>query len=202
MTDIFASPFNIINVNSYDHPCKCLKVKLKTDEIHDSTTAEEVYILSKRYLDDIITQYKNYFFDDNQAKESSYRLYVGMMKDYEFNEYNILYIDYDNIKDKICNENKYSYNFEIEGDFNIYINVSTKWWQDYDSGSEDEDEDEEPMKKAICETECIICFEKTPNILYLECLHKCVCVSCDAKGKFVKCPLCRTRIKNKKIRID
>ena len=202
MTDIFTSPFNIIDVNSYDHPCKRLKVKLKTDEIHDSTTAEEVYILSKRYLDDIITQYKNYFFDDNQAKESSYRLYVGMMKDYEFNEYNIYSIDYDNIKDKICNENKYSYNFEIEGDFNIYINVSTKWWQDYDSGSEDEDEDEEPMKKAICETECIICFEKTPNILYLECLHKCVCVSCDGKGKFVKCPLCRTRIKNKKIRID
>ena len=202
MTDIFASPFNIIYVNSYDHPCKCLKVKLKRDEIHDSTTAEEVYILSKRYLDDIITQYKNYFFDDNQAKESSYRLYVGMMEDYEFNEYNIYSIDYDNIKDKICNENKYSYNFEIEGDFNIYINVSTKWWQDYDSGSEDEDEDEEPMKKAICETECIICFEKTPNIVYLECLHKCVCISCDGKGKFVKCPLCRTRIKNKKIRID
>ena len=123
MTDIFASPFNIIDVNSYDHPCKCLKVKLKTDEIHDSTTAEEVYILSKRYLDDIITQYKNYFFDDYQAKKSSYRLYVGMMKDYEFNEYNILYIDYDNITDKICNENIYSYNFEIEGDFNIYISM-------------------------------------------------------------------------------
>ena len=46
-----------------------------------------------------------------------------MVKDYEFNEYNVLYIDYDNIKDKICNENKYSYNFEIEGDFNIYISM-------------------------------------------------------------------------------
>ena len=202
ITDIFASPFTLYEAISFNEPCKSLKVKLKTEDIKGATTAEEVFILSKKHFDDVVTQYKNYYFGNDQAKESHYRLYVGMEKDYEFNEYNIYSIDYDNIKDKICNENKYSYNFEIEGDFNIYINVSTKWWQDYDSGSEDEDEDEEPMKKAICETECIICFEKTPNILYLECLHKCVCVSCDGKGKFVKCPLCRTRIKNKKIRID
>ena len=97
ITDIFASPFNIIDVNSYDHPSKCLKVKFKTEDIKGVTTAEEVYILSKKYLDDIISQYKNYYFGNDQAKESHYRLYVGMVKDYEFNEYNVLYIDYDNI---------------------------------------------------------------------------------------------------------
>ena len=199
MTDIFSSPFTLIKSVSYHHPCEGLKVKFKTNDIHDSTTAEEVYILSKKYLDDIISQYKNYYFGDNQAKESYYRLYIGMVKDYEFNEYNVYSINYDNIKNKISNENKYSFNFEIEGDFNIFINVTTKWWEDYDS--ESEDEDEEPTRKTISEPECIICFEKTPNILHLECLHLCVCNDCDIKGKFHKCPMCRTKIKNNKIRI-
>ena len=201
ITDIFASPFSIYETISLNEPCKSLKVKLKTENIQGSTTAEEVFILSKKHFDDVVTQYKNYYFGNVQAKESHYRLYVGMEKDYEFNEYNVYSIDYDNIKDKICNENKYSFNFEIEGDFNIYINVSTKWWQDYDSGSEDEDEDDEPARKTITEPECIICFENKPNILYLECMHLCVCNSCDIKGKFHKCPMCRTRIKNNKIRI-
>ena len=124
-----------------------------------------------------------------------------MEKDYEFSEYNVYSIDYDNIKDKICNENKYSYNFEIEGDFNIYIKVSVIWWEDYNSEEEDEDEDEEPARKTITEPECIICFENKPNILYLECMHLCVCNGCDCKGKLYKCPMCRTKIKNQKIKI-
>ena len=123
-----------------------------------------------------------------------------MVKDYEFNEYNIYSIDYNNIKDKISNENKYYSNFEVEGNFNIYINVSVKWWEDYNS-EEDDSEDEEPARKTITEPECIICFENKSNILYLECLHVCVCNSCDRKGKFTKCPICRTKLKNQKIRI-
>ena len=199
--EVFSSPFTLYEANGYDHPCKCLKVKFKTKDIEGSTTAEEVFILSKRHFDDIVTQYKNYYFDGNvQAKESSYRLFIGMVKDHEFNEYNIYSINYDNIKDKICNENKYYSNFEVEGNFNIYIKVSVKWWEDYNS-EEDDSEDEEPPRKTITEPECIICFENKPNMLYLECLHVCVCNVCDSKGKFSKCPMCRTKIKNQKIRL-
>ena len=183
--DVFASPFTLYEAISFNEPCKRLKVKLKTNDIEGSTTAEEVFILSKKHFDDIVSQYKNYYFGNVQAKESSYRLYIGMVKDYEFNEYNVYSIDYDNIKDKICNENKYYSNFEIEGNFNIYIDVSTVWWEDYNSEDEDEDEDEEPTRKTISEPECIICFEKTPNILYLECLHLCVCNDCDIKGNSI-----------------
>ena len=200
--EVFSSPFTLYEANSFSgNPGKMLKVKLKTEDIERSTTAEEVFILSKKHLDDIVTQYKNYYFDDNvQAKESSYRLYIGMVKDNEFNEYNIYSINYNNIKDKISNENKYYSNFEVEGNFNIYINVSVRWWEDYNS-EEDDSEDDEPARKTILEPECIICFENKSNILYLECLHVCVCNVCDSKGKFSKCPLCRTKIKNQKIRI-
>ena len=70
---------------------------------------------------------------------------------------------------------------------------------DYDSN--DEVEDDELARKTILEPECIICFENKSNILYLKCLHVCVCNVCDSKGRFNKCPLCRTKIKNQKIRI-
>ena len=200
--EVFSSPFVLYEANSFDNPGKMLKLIFKTKDIEGSTTAEEVFILSKRHFDDIVTQYKNYYFGGNvQAKESSYRLYIGMVKDHEFNEYNIYSIDYDNIKDKICNENKYYSNFEVEGNFNIYIKVSVKWWEDYNSEEEDDSEDEEPPRKTITEPECIICFENKPNILFLECFHLCVCNVCDSKGKFSKCPICRTKIKNQKIRI-
>ena len=200
--EVFSSPFNLCEANSFDNPCRLLKLIFKTKDIEGSTTAEEVFILSKRHFDDIVTQYKNYYFGGNvQAKESSYRLYIGMVKDHEFNEYNIYSINYDNIKDKICNENKYYSNFEVEGNFNIYIKVSVKWWEDYNSEEEDDSEDEEPPRKTITESECIICFENKPNILFLECLHVCVCNVCDSKGKFSKCPICRTKTKNQKIRL-
>ena len=200
--DVFSSPFTLYEANSFDNPGKLLKLILKTEDIEGSTTAEEVFILSKKHFDDIVTQYKNYYFDGNvQAKESSYRLFIGMVKDHEFNEYNIYSINYNNIKDKISNENKYYSNFEVKGNFNIYIKVSVKWWEDYNSEEEDDSEDEEPARKTITEPECIICFENKSNILYLECLHVCVCNSCDRKGKFNKCPLCRAKIKNQKIKI-
>ena len=204
MTDIFASPFKLVSARDYTEPTTGLKVEFKTDKIHDSTTKEEVYILSKMYLDNIVSQYKNYSIFGQQMKESSYRLYVGIAEDYELNEKHIYSMAYNNITDRISIENKYNDNFDIEGDFYIGINVSTYTWDEYGSEDEDEDEDEEPTppKRAIPEPECIVCFEKLPNILYLECLHKVVCTSCDGKGEFTKCPLCRTRIKNQKIRTD
>ena len=199
--EVFSSPFTLYEANSFNDSNKMLKAKFKTEDIEGSATAEEVFILSKRHFDDIVTQYKNYYFGNVQAKESSYRLYIGMVKDNEFNEYNIYSINYNNIKDKISNENKYYSNFEVEGNFNIYINVSVRWWEDYNSEEEDDSEDDKPARKTITEPECIICFENKPNILFLECLHLCVCNVCNSKGKFNKCPLCRKKIKNQKIRI-
>ena len=205
ISDIFASPFKLISAENYSHPTMGLKVKFKTDDIHDSTTKEEVYILSKQYLDNIIAQYKNYSVDGRQTRESTYRLYVAIEEDYELNKKHVYSMAYNNIADKISIENKFYDNYEIEGDFYVGIDVSTFTWDPYDS--EEDDSEEEggiflPAKKAISEAECIVCFENPPNIIYLDCFHRCVCASCDCRGEFRKCPLCRTRIKKQKIRID
>ena len=77
------------------------------------------------------------------------------------------------------------------------IDVNTMVITDYESN----DEYDKPILKTITESECIICYENKPNILFSECMHICVCNVCDSKGRFNKCPMCRTKIKNQKIKI-
>ena len=195
IADIFTPPFKLTSTWEYNDHTTGLKTVFKTDEISDSTTKEEIYILSKKYLNDIIDQYKNYHILGQQMRESSYRLYVGIVEDYDFYEKHIYSCVYNNITGKMCFENKFDDNLEIEGDFYVGIMVSAYTWDQYDS--EDENEEPTPLKKAVFEKECIVCFEKQPDILYIECLHRCICVSCDTKGEFKKCPMCRTKINNR-----
>ena len=197
--EVFSMPFKLTKFRLFHDPILQIKVEFKTNDIFSETTKEEIFILSKMYLDQLILQYKNYTIEDQPTTESSYRLSVGIIEDDELKFKHIYSCFYNNIRDRISWENKYDNNFDIEGNFFVCIDVNTMVITDYDSN--DEVEDDKPMKKTISEPECIICFENKSNILYLECLHVCVCNVCDSKGKFSKCPLCRTKTKNQKIRL-
>ena len=196
--EVLSMPFKLTKFNLFHDPLQ-IKVKFKTNDIFGETTKEEIFILSKMYLDQIILQYKNYIIEDQPTTESSYRLSVGIIEDDELKFKHIYSCFYNNIRDRISWENKYDDNFNIEGSFFVCIDVDAMVIPDYDSN--DEVEDYKPARKTILEPECIICFENKSNILYLECLHVCVCNVCDSKGRFNKCPLCRTKIKNQKIRL-
>ena len=199
--EVLSMPFKLVKFNLFHDPLQ-IKAKFKTDDIIGETTKEEIFILSKMYLDHIILQYKNYIIEDQPATESSYRLSVGIIENDELKYKHIYSCFYNNIRDRISWENKYNDNFNIEGSFFVCIDVNAIVMPDYDSNDDyDEDEDNKPVRKTILEQECVICFENKSNILYLDCLHVCVCNVCDSKGKFKKCPLCRTKIKNQKIRL-
>ena len=135
-----------------------------------------------------------------QTTESSYRLRVGMLENGELTYKHIYSMYYNNIADRISWENKYDENFTIEGTFFIALDLNADVLPDYDSNDEEED-NPKPILNAIKESYCVVCFENKPNMLYTECLHLASCESCDAKGKFTRCPLCRTKINNKKIKI-
>ena len=198
--EVLSMPFKLTKFNLFHDPLQ-IKVKFKTDDIFGETTKEEIFILSKMYLDQIILQYKNYIIEDQPTTESSYRLSVGIVEDDELKFKHIYSCFYNNIRDRISWENKYNDNFNIEGSFFVCIDVNAMVIPDYDSNDDDEVEDNKPARKTILEQECVICFENKSNILYLDCLHVCVCNVCDSKGRFNKCPLCRTKIKNQKIRL-
>ena len=54
-------------------------------------------------------------------------------------------------------------------------------------------------KQSIKEDKCCVCLENVPNILYVDCRHIATCNTCDKKGNFNNCPICRTQVKNNKI---
>ena len=197
--EVFSSPFTLTDFNVFYNPIPKMKAEYKTNDIFGETTKEEIYYLSKMYFDQIILQYKSYTIENQQTTESSYKLSVGLIEEDELKFKHIYSCFYDNIEDKISWENKYDDNFNIEGNFFVCIDVAAMVIPDYDSN--DEDVYDNIVKRTITEPECIICFEKTPNMLYTDCLHLCVCNSCDRKGKFSKCPMCRTKLKNQKIKI-
>ena len=197
--EVFSSPFKLIEFNVFHQPIPKMKAKYKTSYIFSETTKEEIFILSKMYFDKLILEYKNYIIDDQQTTESSYVLSVGLIEEDELKFKHIYSCFYNNVEDRISWENKYDDNFNIEGDFFVCINVDAMVIPDYDSN--DEDVYYNIVKKTITEPECIICFENKSNILFLECFHLCVCNVCDSKGRFNRCPLCRTKIKSQKIRI-
>ena len=201
--EVLSIPFKLVNFNLFHDPLQ-IKAKFKTCDIIGETTKEEIFILSKMYFDQLILEYKNYIIEDQPTQESSYKLSVGIIEDDELKYKHIYSCFYNNVRDRISWENKYNDNFSIEGNFFLCIDVNAMVIPDYDSNDdeyEDYYEDIKPTRKTILEKECVICFENKSNILYLDCFHVCVCNVCDYKGKFKKCPLCRTKIKNQKIRL-
>ena len=67
-------------------------------------------------------------------------------------------------------------------------------------GQPDPDE-EYHIKKSIKSTECVICLQNRPNVLYIKCRHIVACDSCDLSGKLLECPICRTKIKDQRMKI-
>ena len=199
--EIFDSPFKLVNSQSrdYEEPISSLKFEFKTDDIYDTTTKEIIFNISKRHFDDIVLQYKNYVLNGVLTTESTYALYVSIFKDDEWEFKHIYSIILDHESDRISWENKYDSNMEIEGEFFIGINVGV-YVSPVDEDRYDEDYNYK-LKKSIKEDECVICLNNKANILYTECLHFVVCDGCDKKGKFSKCPLCRKKIKNQRIKI-
>ena len=201
--EVLSMPFKLVKCYTIDYPSE-IRAKFKTDDIFGETTKEEIFILSKMYLDQIILQYKNYIIEDQLTQESSYKLSAVIKENDEIKYKHIYSCFYNNVRDRISWENKYDDNFSIEGNFFLCIDVSAMVIPDYDSNDDCYDDyydDIKPTRKTILEPECIVCLENKSNMLYLDCLHVCVCNVCDSKGKFKKCPLCRTKIKNQKIRL-
>ena len=199
--EVFSSPFSLRKFQIYHDPIIQMKAEFITNDIEGETTKEELFILSKMYFDQFMLQYKYYIIEGVMTTESSYRLSVGIHSDDgELNFKHIYSCSYNNVLDRISWENKYDDNFSIEGTFFVTIDINAMCFEDYDPYI-DENEDDLPIRKTISETECIICFENKPNIIFSECMHLCVCNICDSKGRFSKCPLCRTKIKCNKIKI-
>jgi len=55
---------------------------------------------------------------------------------------------------------------------------------------------EKTSSKVVSQSTCCICLDQPPDVIYLPCWHFVGCKTCSEKIK--SCPLCRTKIKEKK----
>ena len=68
-----------------------------------------------------------------------------------------------------------------------------------DHESEEGEIEEEPVvvSKPFKTDQCVVCLSKEPSVLFLECLHYCVCLECEETNPFRKCPSRRKSIETK-----
>ena len=92
------------------------------------------------------------------------------------------------------------------GRYPIILKYETDFYKtlrlEYELDEEESDEEDELEIPPIIETgfasdNCIICCVGKPNILNFPCLHISHCESCEGKGRFINCSICREKIQRK-----
>ena len=60
-----------------------------------------------------------------------------------------------------------------------------------------ENENHITVRKSFNSDKCVICLSNKPDILFINCLHRCVCLECEKRRPFNRCPSCKTDISMK-----
>ena len=96
----------------------------------------------------------------------------------------------------------------ISGKYSIKLKYETDFYKtlrlEYEEESDEEESDEEDeleippiIETGFASDNCIICCVGKPNILNFPCLHISHCESCEEKGRFINCSICRKKIQRK-----
>ena len=213
--EVFKSPFKLIlTCPPYFSPVALpgFRYIYKTEEIAGSTTLNEIFEKSKMYLKQTIEKYNCFQIEGGRLAKTTHRLYItweiekdGLKQQKEKDLYETTYNIEEGKKEKIEEKKYYLFPRTIEKIFFIFL-VSTVYLLREEQPNPEELEELEEVEEyktiqTIKSPECVICYYNQPNILYFGCRHIAVCDSCDLSGKLLKCPLCRTKIKNQRIKI-
>ena len=209
--EVFKSPFKLVFCcPPYFSPVSLPGIKFiyRTEEIQGPTTPEEIFTKSQMYLKQTIEKYNNYQIEGERTIKTTYRFYIawevekdGKKRLEEKDLYETKYNIGEEVK-KIEEKKGDMLTETIEGKFFIFL-VPTVYI--FREGQQDPDEvetiGEYRIRKSWKSSECTICRENRPNVLYIECRHIVVCDSYDFTGKLLKCPICKNILKNQKIKI-
>ena len=210
--EVFKSPFKLVfSCPPYFSPVSLpgLKFFYRTEEIASSTTLNEIFERSQMYLKQTIEKYNCYQIEGGRLVKTNHRLYIawevekdGLKQLEEKDLYETTYNIEEGEKIQIEEKKYYLFPETIERNFFIFL-VSTVYFFREGQPNPEELEEVEEYKtiQTIKSPECVICYHNPPNILFFGCRHIAVCDSCDLSGKLLKCPLCRTKIKNQRIKI-
>ena len=110
------------------------------------------------------------------------------------------YYYYDSLREEARFRREFNYNMYWRHTLSVeeYLETTNSDNEMSDGWQEESDEDELYLSptETYREDHCVICLEKEPNILYLDCGHIAVCDSCDRlkKTRRKNCDMCRDTI--------
>ena len=158
------------------------------------------YLLSKHlkreencYRYEVILKVSFFLVNESYDYEDKYmflsKIYVDKPEGYW------LFLDREDRYD--INESLLSKPFEIHIDIDCENSPEQELEVEEESEVEDEsEEEEEPPKvsRSFKTDQCVVCLLKEPELLFINCLHRCVCLECEKTSPFRRCPSCRTLI--------
>ena len=179
---IYKVIFNESEIKSYDDIKNYFK-NFKLDEVYESELKEDVY--------DNTTNLKFYL----QTKENIFLfiIYLELSSNRDL-IYRTVYPSTDTQDELRELINQY------DGKYQIIIKYETDFYKtiglEYEFNEEDEEDEEDltPTLSSYPSDQCVICYAVKPNILNYPCLHISQCETCDQKGRFIKCVICKEEI--------
>ena len=64
-------------------------------------------------------------------------------------------------------------------------------------GNDEESTPPKPLEKTFKLDQCVICLDRNPGVLFINCNHICVCNECEETHPSTQCPCCRTKVSRK-----
>ena len=157
----------------------------------EPSTIEEIFSITKPYLDNYIEKYKNYKIHNFPITNSIFRLvllYSKNLKPLDFKDEKMLYeIEIDNInKDKVKYEYKNLNLIENDEDkiLSFYVKIEIELY------NENSYFQYEGKKTPRIEDLCVLCQRNKPNILITKCFCLVACDVCLRFNSLSCCPYC------------
>ena len=78
----------------------------------------------------------------------------------------------------------------LDQPFKILVTTSLYRFHSFEASSK-------PLEKTFKFDQCVICLDREPNVLFIECNHICVCNECEKTHPSTQCPYCRVKVSRK-----
>ena len=78
----------------------------------------------------------------------------------------------------------------LDQPFKILVTTSFYRFHSFDASPK-------PLEKTFKFDQCVICLDREPDVLFIECNHICVCNECEKTHPSTQCPYCRVKVSRK-----
>ena len=98
---------------------------------------------------------------------------------------------------ELVNQSDGKYPIILKYETDVYKTLRLEYEFDEEESDEEDYQITPIIETSFASDNCVVCCIDKPNILNFPCLHISNCVSCEEKGRFINCSICRMKIQRK-----